>query len=432
MKQRLIKHIFFWFSLATAVLLFFSYCEMRLSTDNEIRILKGETHYVNFSLPFVYIKGDRDGIIKFNGDEIPTELSLINPPYNLEAMSLGKVNLELSLFGRIPLRQITINVIPEVRLLPGGHSIGIKLFSQGVSVVGYYYFQAGGQSISPGRDAGIKIGDTILEINGEEADNVSRAARLLEKGGSAPIDILVLRDERKIMVTLKPVYSFDDESYRIGLYIRDSAAGVGTLTFYDPRSHRFGALGHVIMDSDTHKPVNLSNGTIVKAKIVDIKKAERGQPGEKTGLFLNQDRFSGAINRNCRFGIFGQIESFNYSDGSCSSPYPEPIPMALASQVESGPAEILTVVDGEQIDSYDIEIERVSMQNQPSDKGLIIRIVDKKLLDLTGGIIQGMSGSPIIQDGRLAGAVTHVFVNDPTRGYGIFMEWMHQEAKIME
>ncbi len=427
MKQRTYKRIFIFFMISTVLLTLLSLWQMQLQSADQVRILKGESHYVNMRLPFLYVRGDRNDIILLNGSLISQELNRVQPPYNMEALDLGQVQLEFSLFGKIPLRQITVNVLPEVYLVPGGHSIGIKLNSQGVAVVGFYYFEEEGRSLSPAREAGVRIGDTILSINGEETGDVNRAAQLLEQAGDGRVTLLINRDGETVKISLNPVYSPADGSYRIGLYIRDSAAGVGTLSFYDPQTKQYGALGHVILDADTNKPVNLRDGTIVKAKIVDIKTAQRGQPGEKTGIFMEHDQFIGNIEKNTPFGIFGRIEEFRYGP----SPYTEPIPMALASQVETGPAEILTVVEGEEIIRYSIEIEKVAYQTRPSDKGIIVRVVDEELLQHTGGIVQGMSGSPIIQNNRLVGAITHVFVNDPTRGYGIFMEWMHQEAEIL-
>lgn len=426
-KSKLLRHILFWLFCAIIAMGIFTTWQLKLNTVENIRLLEGQSHAVNLRLPFLYVRGDRDDVILFNGGRLTGDSVRAGIPINLEALNLGQVKLEFLLFGRIPLRQITVNVLPEVSLVPGGHSIGIKLHSRGVAVVGYYFFDAGGRSISPAREAGVEIGDTILAINGKQVEDVPQAARLLEQSGSGPVSLLINRAGEELTVTFNPLYSATDGAYRIGLYIRDSAAGVGTLSFYDPPSQRYGALGHIILDSDTNQPINLSEGTIVKARIIDIKAAQRGQPGEKTGIFLESNSFTGNIEKNTAFGIFGRIEHFTPGQ----SPYTGPIPMALASQVEIGPAEILTVVEGEQVNSYAVEIEKIAYQNRPSDKSMIIRVVDEELLRLTGGIIQGMSGSPIIQNGRLAGAITHVFVNDPTRGYGIFMEWMYQEAEIL-
>ncbi|MEW5784899.1 MAG: SpoIVB peptidase [Bacillota bacterium] len=427
MKPTFIKQILFWTGLCLLILILTVTWQLQANKINDLRIMEGETHYVNFKLPFVYVRGDRNDIILFNGEQLPLKLSRIAPPYNLEALQLGEVNVEFSLFGRIPLRHITVNVLPEIALIPGGHSIGIKLHSKGVAVVGYYYFEAVGRTVSPARDAGIRIGDTILAINGGDASDVNTAARLLENAGAENIILLISREGREMEINLNPVYSPADSGYRIGLYIRDSAAGVGTLSFYNPATGRYGALGHIILDTDTNKPINLDEGTIVKAKIIDIKTAQRGQPGEKTGIFIEHNGFSGNIEKNSLYGIFGKLVDFESDD----SPYPLPIPMALATQVETGYAEILTVLEGESIQRFTVEIEKVSYQTRPSDKGIVLRVTDEALLRQTGGIVQGMSGSPIIQNGRLVGAITHVFVNDPTRGYGIFMEWMHQEAETL-
>jgi len=405
----------------------FSLWQLQTPSDGQLRILEGQSHYVNIRLPFIYVRGDRNDIVLLNGSLLSPKSSRIRAPYSMEALDIGEVNLEFSLFGRIPLRQITVNVLPNVYLIPGGHSIGIKLHTKGVEVVGFYYFDQAGRSISPAREAGVRIGDTIVSINGEKTTGVNHAARLLENTVGNRVTLQVKRNEETLKIEISPLFSRADNSYRIGLYIRDSAAGVGTLSFYDPETKRFGALGHVILDAETNKPINIHDGTIVKAKIVDIKAARRGLPGEKTGIFMEHDDFVGNIDKNSPFGIYGRIERFYYGP----SPYTMPIPMALASQVTTGPAEILTVVRGEEISRFKIVIEEIADQARPSDKGIVIRIVDEEMLQLTGGIVQGMSGSPIIQNGRLAGAITHVFVNDPTRGYGIFMEWMYQEAKIL-
>jgi stage IV sporulation protein B len=424
MKFRWFKYLLLFFLAVTVFWMALTGWQLQANTIENIRIYQGESHYVNLQIPFLYVRGDRHDVILFNGNPLPQKSSRVNTPISLEGQNLGQVKLEFSLFGWIPLRRITVNVLPEIKLVPGGHSIGIKLRAQGVSVVGFYYFDVNGKSLSPAREAGVKIGDSILKINGEDVDNAPGAARLLEKRGGRQVALLINRRGKMIKLSLRPLYSTADGAYRIGLYLRDSAAGVGTLTFYDPETRRYGALGHIILDSDTHQPINLSEGSIVKAKIINVKAAQKGQPGEKTGIFI--DGSLGNIEKNSPYGIFGEITDLHKPE----SPYPDPLPMALSTQVETGPAEILTVIDGETIDSYAVVIEKISYQASPADKGIVIRVVDEKLLQSTGGIIQGMSGSPIIQNGKLVGAVTHVFINDPTRGYGIFIEWMFQEAEI--
>lgn len=428
MNKIFTKHFIFWAAFFVLALLVLSTWQIQSNLADNIRLLEGETYYVNPKLPFVYIRGDQEGIILLNGSPLPQKAIHVPPPLNMEASGLGQVNLQLTLFGVIPLRQITVNVLPEVYLVPGGHSIGIRLSSRGVTVAGYYYFDHQGRSRSPGRESGIRVGDSLLAVEGTPIEDTGHTARLLNEASARnpgkAITIRVGREGKELEIPVQPLYSDADGDYRIGLYIRDSAAGVGTLSFYDPGSRRYGALGHIIMDSDTRQPVTISDGSIVQARIVNIRPARRGQPGEKTGVFVDQDTLRGTIDCNTPFGIFGTLHSFQ----GVPELEPEVLPMALANQVEIGPAEMLTVIEGEYIGRYSVEIERLVQQSRPSDKGIILRVVDAELLERTGGIVQGMSGSPIIQNGRLIGAVTHVFINDPSRGYGIFMEWMYHEV----
>jgi stage IV sporulation protein B len=425
-KSNILRKAIFWTFLSVVFFALVYYLQLFSILSPNIRILEGEHHYVNFKFPFVYVRGDDNGeIIALNGKPTPPQHSRINFPLSVEGVKQGQANLEFALFGRIPLRYVTINILPEINMVPGGHSIGIKIHSDGVSVVGFYHFPSGGVSSSPARNAGIKLGDSILAVEGEKVKNVKHTAELLQKAArKGSFTITIRRKDRVQDVSITPQHSDLDQEYRIGAYIRDTTAGVGTLSFYHPESLLYGALGHVIVDTDTRKPVDMSSGEIVKANIVHINPAQRGQPGEKTGVFLNQNDLSGSIDKNTPFGIFGHLEKVQ----GFVSPFQDPIPVALASQVKNGPAQLLTVLEGDTIRCFDMEIERVMPQKSPADKGLIIRITDRDLLKATGGIVQGMSGSPIIQDGKLVGVVTHVFVNDPRRGYGIFMEWMIHTA----
>lgn len=429
MKPDFKKHFIFWLAFLLILIMVFTTWQLQSEFLDNIKIVEGESYYVNIFLPFIYARANRNDIILLNGNPLSPQSRQVISPLNLEALRLGQVKLELTLFGLIPLRQIIVDVLPEVYLFPGGHSIGIKLNSQGVSVVGYYYFEEAGHSRSPGREAGVRVGDTIIAVDGQIVTDINQAAYLLneavEKRINKQLSLLINRNGKEITIRLTPLYSEIDGGYRIGLYIRDSAAGVGTLSYYNPDTGRYGALGHMIIDSDTGKPIKIDNGRIVQARIISIQAARRGRPGEKTGIFVDYEGLSGNIEQNTPFGIFGMMNSFNTQQ----SIYRHALPLALIGQVETGPAEMLTVIDGENIGSYAVEIERIAHQRSPTDKGIIFRVVDETLLSKTGGIIQGMSGSPLIQNGRLIGAVTHVFVNDPTRGYAIFMEWMYLEDK---
>lgn len=348
----------------------------------------------------------------------------------LKATEAGDLHLQLRLFALIPLKTINIQVIKPVTVVPGGQSIGILLHTQGVLVVG----EAGvenfqGQRRYPARIAGLNVGDIILAVDGQEVRDEESLAKLIHAAGKAgrEAELLVQRGPSKLSIKVKPEYCRETGRYRIGLYVRDTTAGVGTLTFYEPIRRIYGALGHKVIPEYGQNGIEIAGGKIVAALVQGIHQGRRGQPGEKVGLFLDNGSFGGIIQKNTTFGIFG-ILTGNPSSGL----YSEPVPVALASQVHPGTAEILTVVSGEQVERFQAYIEKVLPQQYSSGKGLIIRITDPLLLSLTGGIIQGMSGSPIIQEGKLVGAITHVFVNDPTRGYGVLAEWMIKESGLWE
>lgn len=343
------------------------------------------------------------------------------------AVEPGKLNINMKLFGIIPLKNVSVDVVPKIKVVPGGHSIGVLMRSRGVMVVGYSpVINESKEKIYPAKDAGIEIGDLIISINDQTVKTDGEVAQLIDKLAEKeqPIKLKVKRKEREINLTLIPQFCSETKRNRVGLYIRDSAAGVGTLTFYEPISGFYGALGHIIADPETNKQIKLGEGRIINASIQGINQGERGRPGEKIGIFVDSTKFSGDIRKNTPLGIYGKLNT-----EIINSNYPL-LPVAFANQVKEGPAEILTVVNDEKIEKFDIIIDKVMVQDKPNTKGLIIRITDPKLLSITGGIIQGMSGSPIIQNGQLVGAVTHVFVNDPTRGYGVLAEWMLFEAGI--
>lgn len=342
----------------------------------------------------------------------------------------GQFRVRLSLFGIIPVRDMIVNAVPQIEVVPGGQSIGVLIHSQGVMVVGNSPIQdQKGNRVNPAADAGIKEGDIIVKIDGEAVRSDAQVKELVARAGAGggSLDAEVKRGEQVFTAKLKPVFCKETLRYRIGLMIRDSAVGVGTLTFYDPRSMAYGALGHVITDIGTTRPVELSDGRIVGASVQGIHRGKRGQPGEKVGMFQGEDKpINGTITRNTRLGIFGRLQK-PLENPACH----EPLPVAMADQIREGQAEILTVISGEKIEKFLIEIVKVNPQARQDGKGLVIKITDPRLLEQTGGIIQGMSGSPIIQDNKLVGAVTHVFVNDPTKGYGVPVEWMLWESEIL-
>jgi stage IV sporulation protein B len=295
-------------------------------------------------------------------------------------------------------------------------------------VVGHHRVQTKESSVSPGEEAKLRLGDLIVEINGEACNDISKIAPYAETAGrdGGALQLLVQRGKERFKTSLKPAYDEEDKAWRLGLYIRDSAAGVGTLTFYAPDQGVYGALGHVITDMDTQSPIVVGSGEILQSNVNSISKSQSGEPGEKRANFLKGGRILGNVERNTPFGIFGQMKQMPEHSYN-----PELMPVAFAEEVKEGPAQILTVVEKQKVERFDIEIVHVTKQTSPATKGMVIKITDPKLIERTGGIVEGMSGSPIIQNGKLVGAVTHVFVNDPASGYGCFIEWMLQDAGIM-
>ena len=391
-----------------------------------MRIIQGEAALfnVNYPLTVTVSQNSTDSI------RIKSQSSgyTISRPVFLESVKLGHATVEFKLLGLIPIRTVQVDVLPQLKLVPGGHSIGVVLHSRGVIVVGNSPIQTSdGQYVTPAKDAGINVGDLILSINQVPVQSDSQVAEIIDSNGQGePLNFLIKRGEEQINVLVKPILCNDTKRYRIGLFVRDSAAGVGTLTFYEPSSRTYGALGHVITDSDTNQPIDCEKGKIVPATVSGIQHGKRGHPGEKIGVFIEEDQLLGNIQKNTQFGIYGHLNATLNNDL-----YSEGIPIASMNQVQTGYAEMLTVVEGQTIERFAIEIQKINLQDSPESKGLVIKVVDPRLLERTGGIVQGMSGSPIIQNGKIVGAVTHVFVHDPTKGYGCFIDWMLMESGII-
>jgi len=403
-----------------------------ISIPESLRIVQGEQHQFDIGFPLdVYVRSSQDGAVRINGDLLTGHDPKVNlaSPLAIEPMSIGRINLEFRLFNVIPVRKLVVDVIPQTYLVPGGHAIGVIMRSQGVMVVGYSSVRdKNGRLICPAKEAGINVGDVILTVGNAEATGDNAVAVAIDAAGQngGRIAVEIRRDGKILRREIQPVFDQDTGRYRIGLYIRDGAAGVGTLTFFDPETMQYGALGHIISDADTNKPISIDEGEIVEANISGIHQGRRGQPGEKMGGFADAADSLGTIEKNTEFGIIGTLNR------PLTNPFfPEKIPIASISQVMEGPAEIHTVVEGSEIRKYAVEITKIIPQGSPSGKGMVIKVTDPELLAKTGGIVQGMSGSPIIQNGKLVGAVTHVFVNDPTRGYGVFIEWMLTETGIV-
>ena len=328
------------------------------------------------------------------------------------------VNINLANSNAIPVQGAVRQYV-----IPGGTPFGIKMICDGVIVVGMSDVQVGSEVLNPAKEAGIKVGDIITKIDGYRINGNNQVSRIFAESGGQRLHLEILRGTQTIEFYLSPIYSEAERSYKAGIWIRDSSAGIGTMTYFSPDIMGFAGLGHAICDVDTGKIMPLYSGEIVDVNISGAHAGTSGRPGELQGIFSGQAPM-GTLLRNTQSGIFGTMNS-PYFGG-------EAIPMAFKHEIQPGPAVILATISGNKPASFDIMIERVSHSDINPTKNIIIRITDQRLLSSTGGIVQGMSGSPIIQNGKLAGAVTHVFVNDPTRGYGIFAENMDKELRKVE
>jgi stage IV sporulation protein B len=396
---------------------------------SKVRLFQGQTVSLHYAMP-VYAQGSvNPQVAGINGSPSASVKVDLRQPLSIEPRQSGVTELKLKLFGKIPFKTVRLQVIPDLRVIPGGQTIGVKVKSAGIMVVGHHLVQVKPKlKVSPGETAKLRLGDLIMEINGEPSNDITKIAAYAETSGrdGKPLKLLVQRGKERFRTSIKPAYDLDDKAWRLGLYIRDSAAGVGTLTFYAPDQRVYGALGHVITDMDTQTPIVVGSGEILQSRVTSISKSQSGEPGEKRAQFLKDGRTLGSVERNTPFGIFGkmtELPEHSYRQ--------EAIPVAFAEEVVEGPAQILTVVNGQKVERFNIDIVHVAKQSSPATKGMVIRVTDPRLLEQTGGIVQGMSGSPILQKGKLVGAVTHVFVNDPTSGYGCYIEWMLQDAGIM-
>lgn len=322
------------------------------------------------------------------------------------------------LFNSIPLKDITVNVSNRRMLIPGGMTFGVKLFTRGVLLAGISNVEADGIKCCPAGDAGLHVQDLIVRVNGCEVNTVQEITEFITKSNGSPLTITVLRDDRELDCIVTPVLC-GENGYKAGIWIRDNTAGIGTVTYIDPDTRNFAGLGHGICDVDTGVLLPMRYGIVSGAMITGVVRGQVGTPGEFKGYFTG-DKI-GMLTANTRCGVYGTFNELPKAVGS------EAIPIAFKSEVRAGDAEILCSDCENQICRYKVRLSDIS-KGQEDTRNFVIEVTDPALLEMTGGIVQGMSGSPIIQNGRLVGAVTHVLVNDPTKGYGIFIENMLKNA----
>lgn len=339
----------------------------------------------------------------------------------------NKDEYQIRFLGMIPVKSVQVQNINELEVYPGGIPIGVRVNSEGVLIVGYSDISINNEKQeSPGKAGGLEIGDVILKVNGIEMDNAQDLLKTLKNLDKDVIKVDILRNGQTMTKVIK-LEKENEKDYKIGLWIRDSTAGVGTLTFYDKATGKFGALGHPITDCDTNETFLIRDGDVVESSIISVRKGEKGCPGELKGIFINENNPNGKIEKNTQSGIFGQINNCNNILKNSS-----PMRIGLRNEITEGSAKIITTVDEKGPQEFNIEIEKLLNQSTPGSKSMVIKITDPRLIEKTGGIVQGMSGSPIIQNNKIVGAVTHVLINKPDTGYGIYIEWMLEDAGIIK
>ena len=337
---------------------------------------------------------------------------------------VGTEKLSVNLFHKFSLKDVEVSVLPKTTVIPVGNIAGVKLYTNGVLVVGMSEIEGeDNKSYKPYENSGIEEGDTIVKVNDTTIYSTDDLIENINLSKGEQLQIQYIHDEETKECSITPVKT-DKEEYKLGLWVRDSAAGVGTVTFYEPSTQKFGALGHGITDIDTGELLNIASGEFVTAEILNIKKGEDGNPGKIQGTVDGQETI-GEISKNTEFGIYGKIEDLSSLNIDAS----KEMEVALRDEIQLGKATILSSLDNETVQEYEIEITKIYKENNYDNKSMEIKVTDKRLIKKTGGIIQGMSGSPIIQNGKFVGAVTHVLVNSATEGYAVFGDLMIKQSK---
>jgi len=371
-----------------------------------------------------------DNIILFKGENLNLNtvfgVNIVEKDYKAIQTSSNLNNNEIletktvsvSLFNIINLKEIEVNTIPNTTVIPLGNSVGLKLYTSGVLVVGMTEIE--GQK--PYENTGIEEGDLIVEIDNKQISTTEELVECVNSSNGQTLEITYVRDGNEYNTNIEPIETSNNE-YKLGLWVRDGAAGVGTITYYEPSTKSFAALGHGIVDSDTSKLISIASGELVTTSISSIVKGKENEPGEIRGTIKNQEAI-GEISSNTEFGIYGKLNNISLLNSNQTE-----YEVATRDEIKVGEAKIILTLEDGIRKEYDMEVEKIYRNNNSDNKSMLIKVVDEELLNLTGGIIQGMSGAPIVQNGKFIGAVTHVLVSDPTTGYAIFGDLMIKEMR---
>ena len=376
----------------------------------------------------ILFKGEELNIRKIFGISLENKNSeygaILTSTESAEKQEVGTKNLEVKLFNAFNIKDIDVSIIERTKVIPIGQVSGIKLYTSGVLVVGMSEIKGmDNVKYKPYENSGLQEGDTIVQIENKDVTDTKELINIVNSSKGNELRIKYVRNDDTLECSITPVKTSETE-YKLGLWVRDSAAGIGTMTYIEPSTNEFAALGHGITDIDTGSVLNISNGQFITTKVLSIIKGINGNPGKIQGS-INEQSEIGTINKNSIFGIYGIINDITKVKLISN----KSIDVALRNEIKLGEAKILCSLDGELAKEYKIQIEKIYLNNDYDNKSMLIKVIDEELIEKTGGIIQGMSGSPVIQNGKFIGAITNVLINDPTRGYVVFGDLMVKEMK---
>ena len=402
---RVLTKSLFYIFLALDIVIFSMIAYLDMTVTDDYKIKKGDPLTFDTAVPITAV---------YEG----TKLSASE-----KSDSIGEeFNVDLKAFGIIPFSTVSVEVVDELRVAVLGTPFGMKLYTDGVLVIDMTDVETENGNVNPAKEAGIKKGDYIVSVDGREITTNEELGAAVEASAGNEMKFEIKRNGKTKIIRFCAALSKETNSYKIGLWVRDSSAGIGTLTFYSPATGVVCGLGHGVCDEDTEELLKLDSGELVTAEIVSVQKGSSGSPGELKGKFTYST--IGAIDLNSECGVFsllqGRLNLSNLTE------------IALKQEVRDGEAQLLCTVNGELPKLFSCSIKKKSSAYLSPTKNLVVTVTDEELLNLTGGIVQGMSGSPILQNGKLIGAVTHVLIDDPTRGYGIFAENMLKTAQTVE
>lgn len=337
-------------------------------------------------------------------------------------------NLEFKLFGKVCVKNVEVTKMEKLKVVPVGKVIGLKMYTNGVLIVGMSELEDKNNLISkPYENSNIEPGDTILKVNQQVIEDIEDLKKVVNNSAGEELNLTLLRNGNVLNTNIIPV-EVEEKKYQLGLWVKDSATGVGTMTFYEPETQSFGILGHGITDSDTNNLINMDSGELVTAKVISLKKGEEFSPGEIKGTIINSQTI-GNIKKNTQFGVFGVLSNLT----SLNIDISKAIEVASRDEIKEGQAVVLCSINSSNVSKeYKIKIEKIYKENDYNNKSMLIKINDEELLKETGGIIRGLSGTPIIQNGKFVGAVTNVLVSNPEVGYAIFADMMIKELKEID